>query len=372
MMDKSCNLLILTAHFGNGHVSVANAIKEHVLSANNEYKIKTFDIWEVLIPEKSKYIYQAYNSMIKKAPFIYNYSLYHKLPEKLYKKLRLSSEIRNLENFNKLINENEPDAILSVFPLSTEVASIYKDMYSKDIPLFTCITDVVDTDEWLHPNNDLYFISHKCMADKLVKKGIPPEKIVVTGIPVRKDFFQNNNRRELRNQLGFKNNDVIIMITGGGLGRLPDNLLFYKWLDALENIRTVIITAQNKKLNKKLGMLKLKNSRIYEYINNVSDYMNIADLIIGKGGGVTLFESIVSTVPIIVYKPELNQEIENSWFISSQDIGAVAKDIRDLKRLINIMLFEDHKEKVADNIKQLKEQVRMDIMVEKIMNTTID
>jgi len=371
-MEKNCNLLILTARFGNGHISVANAIKEHVLNANNEYKIKIFDICEVLIPKKSRFIYQGYDSMVKKAPFIYNYSLYHGLPGKLYKKLRLSSEDRYLENFHNLIKENEPDAILSVFPLGTEVASIYKDVYKNNIPLFTCITDVVDTDEWLHPNNDLYFISHKCMAAKLAKKGISPEKLVVTGIPVRKKFFEKLNRRQLRNQLDFKKNDIIIMITGGGLGRLPDNLLFYRWLDTRKNVKTIIITAQNKKLNKKLKMLKLKNSRIYEYIDNIADYMNIADLTIGKGGGVTLFESIVSTLPMIVYKPELNQEIENSWFVSSQGIGVVAKNISELKNLINIMLLEEHKEKVIDNIKQLKKQVRMDIMVEKIMSTRID
>jgi processive 1,2-diacylglycerol beta-glucosyltransferase len=371
-MGEKCNLLILTARFGDGHISVANAIREHALSADSGYKVKIFDICDVLIPEKADLMYKCYDAMVKRAPYVYNYTMYHGLADRIYKRIRQMSGDKYLENFDKVIKENEPDAILSVFPVCTDAASVYKESYESDIPLFTCITDVVDSDEWLHPNNDMYFIPHQSMADKLVRKGVPPEKIMATGIPVRKEFYEKRDRCGMKELLGYKKDDFVIIIMGGGLGRIPDNLLFYRWLDRRRSVRTVIITARNARMNRNLRMMRLKNCRIFEYIDEISDYMNAADLIVSKGGGVTLFESIVSRLPMIVYRPELNQELENSRFISSQGIGSVSRNIGDLKRTIKAIMAEGCSEKMMDSIRLLSEEIHTGIMIEKIMEAKMD
>jgi processive 1,2-diacylglycerol beta-glucosyltransferase len=373
ILSEKCNLLILTARFGGGHISVANAVKDRLICADSDYMVSMFDICDVLIPERADLLYRCYDAMVRKAPYIYNYSMYHGLAEKIYMRVKLSSEgDRCFENFDRLIREMEPDAILSVFPVCTDAASIYKGATNSDIPLFTCITDVVDTDEWIHPNNDIYFVSHESMAESLARKGVPPEKMMVTGIPVRKEFFGNGDRVGLREKLGFGEEDFVIIIMGGGLGRVPDSALFYMWLNRRRNVKTVVITTRNSTLNRKLRMLKLRNCRIFEYLEDISDYMGCADLIVSKGGGVTLFESIASGLPMVVYKPELNQELENSRFITSQGIGVVAKSIGDLKRTIRDMMSGEVRESIVERIRPLREAVRTDIMVETIMNTKKD
>lgn len=366
-MTEKCNLLILSSRFGNGHISAANAIKECLLSVNKDYKVNIIDFCEVLIPEKSNLFYQIYDSIIKKVPTIYNYCMRCELSNKIYKKLRLKSEDKNLQNFDYIINKYNPDIILSVFPVATEIASAYKDIYKKQIPLYTCITDMVDSDEWLHPNNNLYFVPNKCIAEKIFKKGVPEEEIVASGIPIRKEFFKKYDKSELKEVLGFKNDDIIILIMGGGLGRLPENLIFYKWINKKGNVKTIIITAQNKILYKKLKKLDLINCRIYEYVDEIYKFMSIADFIVSKGGGVTLFESIVSLLPMIIYKPELSQELENSKFILRHELGFVAKNLSDLVKFINIMLYENLTDKFIDNMKCLGKDVCMDNIIEKIL-----
>ena len=41
------NIIVFYASYGGGHLSAANSIKQHIETNYPEYKIKTWEIWEV-------------------------------------------------------------------------------------------------------------------------------------------------------------------------------------------------------------------------------------------------------------------------------------------------------------------------------------
>ena len=56
-------------------------------------------------------------------------------------------------------------------------------------------------------------------------------------------------------------------------------------------------------------------ARILGFVDNVYEYMEIADLLISKSGGITVSESLAKELPLLVIAPIMGQETRNSDFL---------------------------------------------------------
>ncbi len=368
-MSNNTDILILTATFGSGHISVSKAIKEEIEQLNENLKIDIADIYEIISPNLCKSIYKGYELLIKNSCDIYNYFYYKRNDNKISQADDVIYTLC-LSKFAEFIFKKRPKIIISTFPMCSGLVSKFKEKYNQDISLVTCITDVVDRWEWIYPNTDRYFVATKEVKEKLINKGINRNDIVVTGIPIRKGFLESECDNDLLKDLGISRNDFVILMMGGGMGLIPDDINFYQWLNNYDNVKTIIITANNKKLFNKLSQYKdLKNIILLGYVDNVYKYMRNSHVLISKAGGVTLFEAIASKTPIIVYKPILGQEIENCKFISSKRIGCVANNIDELKlKLYEYLEYNSLRTEMVNNIIRISKDIDMQNLSKNIIS----
>ena len=98
------------------------------------------------------------------------------------------------------IDEFRPDAVISTFPVAGGVVSDIK--ASRPLVSATIITDFGVHRAWLHPATDFYFVACQEVREDLVVRGIPWERVVVSGIPVAEKFSQEFERTALRRELG--------------------------------------------------------------------------------------------------------------------------------------------------------------------------
>ncbi|QZY56389.1 MGDG synthase family glycosyltransferase [Crassaminicella profunda] len=354
--NKKEHVLVLTANFGSGHVTVAKAIKEQLAVYNNRLNIKVIDIFEILSPHLNNELYKGYEVLIKKTHNIYNY-FYRKKSNKEIGMDKIIYKIY-LSKIAKYIQKLNPKFIVSTFPVCSGFVSMYKGKYKSTLPLITCMTDVVDHCEWIYPNTDKYLVPTNKIKEQFIYKGIHKDKIYVTGIPVRKDFLDKYENEKIRRTLNIKDSEFVLLMMGGGLGLLPKDKELYEWLDSLENVKTIIVTGTNKKQYRDLVQnLNLKNTIVKGFTNEVAGLMKHADLLITKAGGVSIFEAIHSELPMIVYEPILAQEIENGKFIENSGIGEIIKNTKELKEKVNTFIKNREKRtQLKMNIKRIKQQ----------------
>ena len=132
-----------------------------------------------------------------------------------------------------------------------------------------------------------------------------------------------------------------ILIMGGGLGILPESNEFYEELNDSGHIRVTVITGKNQEIYKKLHG-KYENIEVIGYTNKVYRYMQEADVVISKPGGITLFETIHAGTPLLVFEPFLQQEINNTGFIVGRGIGMILeKNPMDCVREISKIVQDD-------------------------------
>ena len=206
-----------------------------------------------------------------------------------------------------------------------------------DLPLVTCITDLSSHSEWLHPGTDCYLVGSRSIREALTAKGVEPGRVHVTGIPVRPQFQPSAGRGSRPGGDGTRR----LLIMGGGLGMLPRRSGFYEALNALPGTETTLLTGHNRKLYEKLAG-RYPHIQVVGFTDRVYDYMAQADLMLSKPGGITLFETIFSELPMLAWEPTLQQERDNARFLVRRGIGRVApREPEGCLEAVRGLLYDD-------------------------------
>ncbi|MCY9772880.1 glycosyltransferase [Paenibacillus larvae] len=135
--------------------------------------------------------------------------------------------------------------------------------------------------------------------------GISKYRITVTGIPVKSSFRKKTDKQEARRRLHLKDIPTV-MIMGGGLGlggiqELADLLI--KWR---EFVQILICTGYNDSLRFTLQRnehFQHQHIVILDFVDMIDTLLDAADLLITKPGGLTCFEALSKSVPMLIFHP---------------------------------------------------------------------
>lgn len=343
-------ILIMTGKFGMGHWSASQSLRLQLLSSFPDAEVTVEDFFSYAMPDLSEAMYKGFSLLVTRGGGLYN--LYYKATENVATKMRPPLEDFLLGRFAQLLSEREADMVIATHPSCAQVVSAYKEDTGSALPLVTCITDLSSHSEWINEGTDCYLVGFPEIRNQLAEKGVDPQRILVTGIPVKPEFKASARRG------GEQERRLLIM--GGGLGLLPKKDSFYGDLNGLTGVKTTLITGGNQKLYERL-FGKYENIEVLGFTDRVYDYMGQADLILSKPGGITLFESIFSELPILAWEPFLQQERNNAQFIVRYQLGRIAaKEPEACVDAIQKLIYdEDALSRMSENMRCLKGQLEV-------------
>lgn len=341
------NVLILSSKFGMGHKMAARAIGEEIKKLNSSANVTELDLLEYYYPRMSQYVFWLFKMFVEHCYGIYN--LVYKLSSKMNVDLKPTG-INVYRKLQKLMKDYEPDMIVCTLPLCARSIASYIEKTQCRIPLVTCITDISIHQEWIIPQTDTYLVPTKEVGDNLIQKGTSPERIFVTGIPIRQQFMEDVKKQPS----GGKK----VLVMGGGLGIIPqlDELIIM--LHHMKGVSATIITGSNRKAYE-TWQGKYADVEVLGYTENISTYMKEADLVITKAGGITLFESIHCEVPLFVIHPFLEQEVNNAKYAQEHGFARIvwgrSEDfVTELRKFIS---DEGQWQQMKENIRRAKSEI---------------
>ena len=304
-------IVILTGKFGMGHYMAAQALSERLEHNPTVDEVTIVDFCEEALAGFHKMVYYSYNKFIVKNTVLYN-TLYRS-------KTAIKPGLGNgkhlyffLKCLQKILDEQQPDAVISTYSYCSYLMALLKKNGKTDLPLVTCITDLHSHGVWLNGYTDYYLVADEQTKGELLGYGIAEKKISVSGIPVRSCFYSEKPQKV--------SSQKELLLMGGGLGLLPEEISFYRRLNEIEGLHITVVTGQNKHLFNKLND-KFAKISVLPFVNNVPELMKSADAILTKPGGITIFEAVAASLPILIYKPHLAQERENSRFLVNRGLG---------------------------------------------------
>ncbi len=365
-------VLLLSCKTGEGHNSAALALNEAFFAAGAYSEI--CDPVSFAGDRASKNVCELYNSTIKKAPkvfgAVYNFGEFYSNTFK-HSPVRFANSLYAKRLF-EYIEKEKFDAVVGTHLYGLEAMDAVRRKFGCSAPTFSVLTDYTCIPFFAEPYVDAAFIPHADIIDETVKKGIPRERITVTGIPVAARFLQKTEKRESKLELGL-NPDVryyIIMTGGVGCGNISqicDGI--FKYDTSGSGVR--VLTGKNDKLNAKLNKKYSKNPRFgtVGFTKDVNKYMNAADVLITKPGGLSSTEAAVSLVPIVHYVTIPGCESRNADFFASHGMSVKASAPQKAAMLAAKLMNDPQKkfDMIAAQKREINPDAAADI-VERVLN----
>jgi processive 1,2-diacylglycerol beta-glucosyltransferase len=321
-------VLILSVSAGSGHIKAGEAVIEALKDKNPHVIVKHEDGFQYASPLLNHLIIGTYMKIIKNTPKFYGY-LYQRAetngPSHLSKhefNRIVTALVGN--KIEKLIKEFQPQVIICTHPFTLGIVAELKKKGRIAQKIVGVVTDFTVHPFWFYQETDLYFVAAEEQRQFMVSRGIMPEKVKVTGIPIAKKFSQEKEVLKLKEQLGLDLSLPIVLVMGGGDGFGPVSSIMDNLSHEPLPFQLVIVVGKNVSLYKRLltEASNLKQPiKVLGFIDNIDEYMNIADVIITKPGGLTTAEAMAKGLPLLIVDPIPGQETRNTEFLINKLIA---------------------------------------------------
>ena len=356
-------ILIFYGSYGGGHLSAARSIKEYINNNYEDSEVYMVDCIEYINKTLNKVTTKAYSEMAKSAHWIWK-KIYYGAEDGAFSKLNDKTQKILSIKLNKLIQDYNPDLIISTHPFSSHMCAVLKKKKKIDVKIATVLTDYAPHKQWLmYPAYiDYFFVAHEGMKENLLERGIKEKQIKVTGIPLSNRFLAHYNKSKVLSEYNLSpKKRTILFFAGGEQGFGKDKIfnILKTIIENFPNLQVIAISGKNEKMKKSFDKLVEKTNsnetvKIIKYTNKVPELMSVSDLVITKPGGLTTTESLASGLPIIVINPIPGQEEENAEFLESKKVAIwIKKDDNIENELYKILNSEERLKTMKINARLL-------------------
>lgn len=315
-------ILLMSVKAGYGHHSTAAAIINYFEERGHQCEM--LDIFEYISERLGNIIQDGYLLSTKYLSKAYGL-VYDKLSreDEPYDKISVTSLVSNkiTKKLIGYVQDFAPDLIIGTHSYAGVVMSILRDKGVVKCPLIGIVTDFTVHPFWESTELDYYVIPDSLLAYQMNRKGIPTEKLLSFGIPIKKEFSYKTEQSVIRRQLGIAERKTLLVMMGSmGYGNIQEALTEIDNFDA--DFQVLIVCGSNEKLRCFVDEQHWKKDmHVYGFVHNVDQLMDASDVIITKPGGLTTSEAFAKGLPMIAMNPIPGQEDKNLAFLVNS--GAV-------------------------------------------------
>ncbi len=325
----------------SGHQQATLAIQQALHQIDPNIEAPAINGFGYTYPILEKIVNKAYMSVIKRTPKVWDY-LYDnpqifKQSEPIKKFLHKTSHAK----IASLIESYRPDVIVCTQAFPCGMVADYKVANHLNTKIIGVLTDFSPHSYWLNEGVDYYVVPSEEVKDRLVAKGVHADIIRVYGIPLRPRFAVPLERVTIAQNLGLNPQVPIILVMGGGQGLGPIKKIVKSLDKVTMPLQIIVLAGVNTKIVNSLRRYGRKTDKtilIFEFVTNVEELMEAADLIITKPGGMTTAESLAKGLPMIIIDPIPGQEMRNTDFLLQKGVGIRIDDTNDIGEEVEILL----------------------------------
>jgi processive 1,2-diacylglycerol beta-glucosyltransferase len=337
-------LAVLSCGYGGGHRRVAETIAQEwrALTGGRADVIDYFT--RFANPAFDSLTRFGYYQTIRFAPALQR-RFYHYMG-----RIRPDSRFRRAVNrtgktpFARYLADARPDAVCCVhWTFAGTMSELIAEGRTR-VPCVTVITDFTAHGQWVFPHIDVYTVAHEALADELHRRGVPPARILPSGIPVERKFAHAPDRAAARARLGLAPGAPVVLVMAGAyaaLGRIDDLVRVLALFPMA--IQPVVVCANARRLAQRVRAEAARSAhpfRVAGYVDNVEELMAASDVLLTKAGGVTASEALVSRLPLLLYGSIPGHEESNAEFLIAHGAAVAARTPSEVRALLEGLLAD--------------------------------
>jgi processive 1,2-diacylglycerol beta-glucosyltransferase len=338
------DVLFFSASYGGGHRQASLALARALGLYKETLQTEIVDFMELISPAINRFTRFTYTKSVRNTPSLYGYV--YRVSDNLKLDTLLEMQLTNLglQKTLDFLAEQAPRLVVATYPAAAGIISYIKRKGLLEAPLVTVITDNTVHSQWVHPETDFYFVGSEQVRRGLIYRGVPDSKIFVTGIPIDMKFARTPSREALRLSFGLRPEIPVILIMTGAEGLLRGIPALCQVLDELPlPLQALVVTGKDRSLYQHLSEQATKYDKlfkVYQFVDNVEDFMAASNLLITKAGGLTISEALAMGLPMLIYRPIPGQEMENTRYLLDAGAALPVYDLKELRVKLHLVLTQ--------------------------------
>lgn len=357
-------VLILSCNMGEGHNAAGKAVYEKFIKMGVECNFA--DTLAIAGMKVSRAVNNSYVGITTASPQVFGliYSLGRAVSDLNTNALRCKSPVyaANVLYRKKLadyIIKGGYNAVITphLFPAECLTSLHYRKML--DTPFVNIATDYTCIPFWEETKPNYFVIPHKDLAEDFYSKKISRDILLPFGIPVRDCFKEKTDKTAARIELGLKPNAPILLLMSGSMGFGKLEYLASALIEKFgSGTQIVILCGRNNNLRSQLAKAFEGNSDVIlqPFTDKVSVFMDAADIVFTKPGGLTSTEAAVKNTLLVHTSPIPGCESLNIKFFGDRGMSVSRNDPKDYTGLAdtayNLYCDKDAQHKMLDAQRQ--------------------
>jgi processive 1,2-diacylglycerol beta-glucosyltransferase len=339
-------VLILIGDAGGGHLSAANALTESFAAIyGDEFQVRTIDIFteagvkpfkdsaQVYVKVGAHLLAElVYDFFVLVASTGFGYYLY-----KTYVNAKLYRATK------RIVTAYGPDILIAN---NSVITPLMGKMKLEGAPFIVAglVTDIVNIFRgWADRNVDCIVSPTHEATVKLRRWGVDRKRILGPLFPINPRLSDFRPRAVVMKELGLREDLKTILVTAGGVGMAS----LEHAIDDLvtdERLQVIILAGRVEKLCRELEERYRGNARVkvLGFIDNIQDYYNAVDIVVGKPGPATILEVELFRKKAVLTKRVGIQEKGNARYaVRNPNFRSIGGRWHLLKRTVDDLLRHD-------------------------------
>lgn len=320
-------ILIASASVGMGHVSAGKNLEAEYARRGRPLEVRHIDILDYFSQASQMAYRDAYVRLAGHHPpllrLIYDITD-RPFPERLMRGLL---HPRDGTRFCKEAAAFDPDLVVTTHFTPAMLLSRMVRKGQLQTRIATVVTDFDVHGLWLQNQLDMFFVSTEESREYLLALGVPPETVCASGIPTNPVYGEVHAREACAAALGIDPNLQTVLISAGGLG-IGNLLPLIPILNRIQlPIQVLVMCGKSAELKGQVdgAVAHLTPGKVvfktFGFTTQMDRFMSCCDLIFGKPGGLTTWESFRKGLAWAIHNPIPGQEERNMLRILEAGAG---------------------------------------------------
>jgi processive 1,2-diacylglycerol beta-glucosyltransferase len=333
-------VLIFSASAGTGHVKAAEALEKAFRLDPRVEEVAHQDALHYTNKLFRDFYSKLYAKLITAAPEFLGW--WYKTSDEPWKSdgMRLRLDRLNTGPLVKYIREFDPDITVCTHFMPAGIISHLIAKGELDANLSIVVTDLDFHAMWLSRVFHRYFVAIDETKAHLEALGIPAERVTVSGIPVDPVFSEPLDRATARMAFGLDANKTTLLLSAGALGVGPTEFIVQRLTQLKHDVQIIVICGRSEELRNNITAAVDGDARfkVIGYSDRMHELMKMADLFIGKPGGLTTSEALCCGLPMVIVSPIPGQEERNSDHLLEDGVAIKCNEITTIPFKIDQLL----------------------------------
>lgn len=342
-MNGTRRLLFVFSDTGGGHRSTASAIAQAIKERHGaQAQIELVDALAEYAPWPFSHPSAIYSHMLRLKGLVWSTGFFLsdgpnrvKLPAAGWRML-IGLAMR------RLLRDHPADLIVSCH-------AAFNHLFARLIPktqvgasMVTMVTDLTAAHAfWFAPGVTRCLVPTENTRRRAMIRGLPPERVQATGLPVRPCFAEaaHQDKGDIQQRLGLASDLPVVLLVSGAEGMGPLHHACKAITSDGVRAQLVVVAGRNERLRERLSQEKWSLPvRVEGFVDNMHEWMRAADLLVTKAGPTTISEASIMGLPMVLSGALPGHERPNVDYVLRAGAGVWAPTPGQMVRAVRELL----------------------------------